>query len=415
MPSVLIVEDSKVVMKILKHVAGQTLGFDVVFAMSRAEALNELNQRDDWLAAVVDLNLPDAPQGELVDDVLEMGIPTIVLTGRVDQDIRDTLTRKGVVDYVLKEGRFSYQYAVNLVNRLYKNQAIKVLVAEDSTVTRNFIAELLARHLFQVVAVENGKEALDVALSDEQVKIVLTDYNMPVMDGFQLIHELRHKQEKEDLIVIGLSSAGDKYLSAKFIKNGANDFLYKPFSHEEFFCRIMQAVESMERLDRMRKMAYSDSLTGIGNRRLFVQRGRELVNEALDAKTPLSFALMDIDHFKSINDDYGHDVGDEVLVFFAGILERMLGRFFIARTGGEEFCVMFPGLVADRAGQLLEAVREHVSDAFVDTVAGSVSFSVSAGVSDLFTDSLEVLMKEADKLLYQAKDSGRNKIMIGVS
>ena len=92
-------------MKILRHISGRSLSFNLVYAGSRREALTLLNQSNDWLAAIVDLNLPDAPHGELVDDMLSLGIPTIVLTGSVDEEKRESLTRKGIVDYVLKEGR----------------------------------------------------------------------------------------------------------------------------------------------------------------------------------------------------------------------------------------------------------------------------------------------------------------------
>jgi len=409
--SVLIVEDSQVVMKVLRHLSARALEFDLVYATSRAEALELLSQKDKWLAAIVDLNLPDAPDGELVDDVLAKGIPTIVLTGSVNDEKRDSLTRRGIVDYVLKEGRFSYQYAINLVNRLYRNQNIKVLVAEDSKVTRKFIVELLSRHLFQVVEVGDGQEALDAILADDQIKIILTDYNMPNRDGFELIHELRNKHEKMDLVIIGLSSAGDKYLSAKFIKNGANDFLYKPFSHEEFFCRIMQAVESMERLEHMRNMAYSDPLTGIGNRRYFVEEARTLLESAISTSTPMSLAILDIDHFKHVNDDYGHDIGDEVLIHFSKTLSESLNRFVFGRTGGEEFCVAMPGLTDEKAAQYLDVVRQKVADTFVETDVGEISFTFSCGVAQTPADNVEGLMKVADELLYRAKDAGRNMVL----
>ncbi|MDX1343738.1 MAG: diguanylate cyclase [Reinekea sp.] len=412
MPSVLIVEDSSVVQKILKHIAGRSLAFNLVYASSRKEAMAKLAERNDWLAAIIDLNLPDAPHGELVDDVLGMGIPTIVLTGSVDDDKRDALTRRGIVDYVLKEGRYSYQYAVNLVNRLNRNKHIKVLVAEDSTVTRNFIVELLSRHLFQVVQVDDGRKALEALRKDDSIKLLLTDYNMPSMDGFELIHELRHKEDKVDLVIIGLSSAGDKYLSAKFIKNGANDFLYKPFSHEEFFCRIMQAVESMERLETMREMAYTDALTGIGNRRFFIEKARRYLDQAMDHGTPMSLAMVDIDHFKLINDDYGHDVGDEVLQHFATALSDRFGRFLFARTGGEEFCIVMPGLKQEKAFQLLDALRAQIAQDFADTAAGDVGYTFSGGLVQAPADNVESLMKRADILLYRAKDAGRNMVLV---
>ncbi len=278
MPSVLIVEDSQVVIKVLRYIANKVLTtFDVVFAMNAEEARNELARRDDWFASIVDLNLPDAPNGEMVDFMLQQKIPTIVLTGRMGDENRDALLRQGIVDYVQKEGIYSYQYAVNLINRLYRNRDIKVMIAEDSSVTRWFIADLLRRHQFQVVEAENGQQALEAILADQSIDILLTDYNMPEMNGFSLIHALRYKHEKTDLVIIGLSSADDKYLSAKFIKNGDDDFLYKPFSHEEFLCRIMHAVESMERTKELHRLAYTDALTNLHNRRYFMEQARNQV------------------------------------------------------------------------------------------------------------------------------------------
>ncbi len=411
MPSVLIVEDSQLVLKILRHIAAKSLSFDVEFATSRQQAIELLDSRQDWLAAIVDLSLPDAPNGELVDDVLERGVPTIVLTGSINEERRDSLTKRGIVDYVLKEGRYSYQYAVNLVNRLYRNQSIKVMVAEDSKVTRRFIAELLSRHLFQVVEAENGEQALVGILADDQIKILLTDYNMPERDGFDLIHELRYKNERMDLFIVGLSSAGDKYLSAKFIKNGANDFLYKPFSHEEFFCRIMQGVESMERLETLRAMAYTDTLTNLPNRRAFVEQGREFLRQANEQGIPLSLAVLDIDRFKEVNDTYGHDAGDEVLLHFASTMQEGLDRFLFARTGGEEFVVLMPGLTEDRAFQLLNVLRTQIETESVSTSAGFLEFTFSGGISQGPAETLEALMKQADELLFRAKEAGRNMLL----
>ncbi|MBV0933661.1 GGDEF domain-containing response regulator [Marinobacterium weihaiense] len=411
MSAVLIVEDSQVVIKVLRYIARQTLSaFDVVFTMSAEEARLELAKRDDWFACIVDLNLPDAPDGEMVDYLLEQQIPTIVLTGRMGDERRDALLRQGIVDYVQKEGLYSYKYAVNLVNRLHRNRDIKVLVAEDSAVTRWFVADLLRRHRFQIVEAENGKQALEAVLADDSIDILLTDYNMPVMDGFQLIHALRNKHEKVDLVIIGLSSADDKYLSGKFIKNGADDFLYKPFSHEEFFCRIMHAVASMERTRELHRLAYTDPLTGLHNRRYFMEQARKLITKADAPESALSLAMLDIDHFKHINDNYGHDAGDLVLIAFAQSLRRAFARFVVARMGGEEFCILFPGLPVDRAARLLEAVREQTEAGCVDTPAGSLSFTFSAGLVERSAGSLDELLKQADMRLYTAKEQGRNRI-----
>ncbi|MBU2863773.1 diguanylate cyclase [Reinekea forsetii] len=412
MQSVLIVEDSPMVLKILKHLAQKTLNYNLVFAESRHEAVKHLVDNSDWLAAIVDLNLPDAANGELVDDCLSQGIPTIVLTGSVDKEKRDLLTKKGIVDYVLKEGPFSYLYAVKLVNRLAQNRFVKVLVAEDSKVTRRYMIELLTRHLFQVVEAEDGEQALQTILSDKDIKLLITDNNMPNLDGFDLVHQLRHKYGKEDLAVIGLSSAEDKYLSAKFIKNGANDFLYKPFSHEEFFCRVMQSVESMERLDAMKKLAYSDVLTGIGNRRYFVEHARASLEECQNQETPISLALFNIDHFRHVNEDYGDDAGDEVLIHLAQAMQETFDRFIVGRLGGEEFCVVFPGLTDDKTEQLVDFFRSKIEEGYAETTVGSVSYTVSAGIAQSTTLGLEGLMKSAGQALFRAKEAGRNIVMI---
>ena len=411
MPSVLIVEDSQVVLKVLRYIAKRMLGFDVVFAPTAEAAQRELARRDDWFAAIVDLTLPDAPDGEMVDFMLERGIPTIVLTGRMVDENRDALLRQGIVDYVQKEGLYSYQYAVNLVNRLYRNRNIKVMVAEDSSVTRWFVADLLRRHQFQVVEAENGQQALEQILADDEIDILLTDYNMPELNGFDLINTLRHQHEKVDLVIIGLSSADDKYLSAKFIKNGADDFLYKPFSHEEFFCRIQHSVEAMERNRELQRMAYTDALTDVHNRRYFIEQARKLISAAEANQTPLSLAILDIDHFKQVNDCHGHDVGDRVLVSFGTSLREAFSRFVLARTGGEEFCVLFPGLPVERAAQLLDVVRLKIESSHVETPSGVLAFTFSAGVSQLPVGSLEELMKSADQQLYKAKEQGRNRVL----
>ncbi|GAA6135215.1 response regulator [Oceaniserpentilla sp. 4NH20-0058] len=410
MSSVLIVEDSKVVQKILRHIANQILDFDVFFASSRAEALQHLSERSDWFAAIVDLNLPDAPDGEIVANIIDQGIPTIVLTGSVDDKKRDELMHKGIVDYVFKDGLFSYQYAINLVNRIYRNQSMKVLVAEDSATTRQNIAQLLSRHLYQVIEVDNGKSALEKIQQDSAIKLVITDYDMPVMDGFQLIHELRHKLDKVDIMIIGLASPEDKYLSAKFIKSGANDFLYKPFTTEEFFCRIMQSMDAMERIESVRKMAYTDALTEIGNRRYFFEKAESALKQARENNTPLSLALLDIDKFKSINDTYGHDVGDHILCEFSRVLDAAFSNYILARTGGEEFCIMFPDISVEQAMLELEHVRKQVEQKTVNTSGGEVNYTFSAGLAQSPLESVETLMKSSDTLLYKAKESGRNQI-----
>lgn len=409
---ILVVEDSQMVMKVIRHVMAQEPTIEAYYAESFAQAKEVYEDiKDELFAALVDLNLPDAPDGEVVDYMLDMGVPTIVLTGSFDEERREELLSKGIVDYVTKEGRYSYTYAVHMINRLSKNQDIKVLVVEDSATSRNFICDLLRRHLFQVLEAGDGREAIKVLLQHPEVKLLITDYNMPNMDGFELVQTLRGKYEKSDLIIIGLSAEGQGALSAKFIKNGANDFLCKPFYHEEFHCRVMHNVESLELIEQIKDAANRDHLTRAYNRRYFFDVGEKLYDQAKEKQAPLAAVVLDIDHFKRINDTYGHEVGDTALKQFSNSLNEGLGRFLVARTGGEEFFALLPGLDNEKAVALIDKLREIIAASPIYAGDERIPLTFSAGVSNQLLGNLDEQLNMADGYLYRAKEAGRNLVV----
>jgi len=334
------------------------------------------------------------------------------LTGSFDEEKRETLLNKGIVDYVTKEGRYSYTYAVNLINRIYLNQQIKVLVVDDSATSRNFITDILQRHLFQVLEAENGAEAIKVLLANPDIKLLITDYNMPVMDGFELVKNLRYKYEKSDLIIIGLSGEGQNSLSTKFIKNGANDFLMKPFCHEEFQCRVMHNVESLELIERIKDSANRDYLTGAYNRRYFFEVGQQHYDNAIANETPMAAVVLDLDNFKLVNDSHGHEAGDLILKRVTQVLNDCLGRFLVARAGGEEFFILLPGLDNEKALSLISKVRQIVVSTPVVYNEEEIFFTFSAGITNRLKASLDEQINWADVLLYRAKEAGRD-ILIG--
>lgn len=411
LPHILVVEDSPMVLKIIRHVA-QRSEFPVLYAenFAQAKVLVE-NAETPIFAALVDLNLPDAPNGEVVDYTLSQKINTIVLTASFDEQRRESLLAKGIADYVGKEGRFSYEYALGVVDRIYRNQQIKVLVVDDSDTSRKFIHTLLARHLFQVLEAKNGIEAIKIVLSNPDIKLLITDYNMPQMDGFELVQNIRHKYEKSDLAIIGLSDEAKTPLSAKFIKAGANDFLNKPFNHEEFHCRVRHNIEALEHIETIRDSANRDYLTGVYNRRYFFQRGQELYQQAIDKQTPLAAVVLDLDHFKAINDRFGYDGGDYILQEFTKLLLEGFGRFLLARPSGEEFFILLPGLTNQQAMTLLTSVTEVTSNAPLFIESQTVILTFSAGVTNCLGESLTDQLSIANSYLYRAKEAGRNLVI----
>ncbi|ASP38235.1 diguanylate cyclase response regulator [Bacterioplanes sanyensis] len=409
----LVVEDSNVVVKILKHLAKATLGEDVVFATSMAAAQQAYQQHQHTLeVALVDLSLPDAPDGELVDYLLEQKLPVVVLTGSSDSHKRDILQAKGIADYVIKESRYSYQYALNMIRRLSHNRQVEVLVVEDSKMARKHIQLLLSLHCYHVHTAEDGVQAMKRLHQHPDIQLVITDYNMPNMDGFELVQAIRHEFEKRRIAIIGLSGQGDNHLSVRFIKNGANDFLNKPFEQEEFFCRVTNNIETITLLKEMEQQANRDFLTGLFNRRYFQDTAGELVTQANKANKPVSAAIIDVDHFKQINDEYGHQGGDAALVHIARLLNELTQPFLLARTGGEEFSLLMPGLNEVKAYEFADALRARVADGIVDVNDDAYTrVTISVGIATGTQAELDELLNRADVHLFQAKESGRNLVV----
>jgi diguanylate cyclase (GGDEF)-like protein len=406
MKKVLVVEDSPMVMKIIKHVMGQNRFFDAVYADSFAQAQALIEQLGQTLfAAVVDLNLPDAPDGEIVDFCLKKKLPCIVLTGSFDAQRREKLLGKGVVDYVTKEGRFSYVYVSNLLVRLIKNAQIKVLVVDDSSTGRKFICQLLHLQHYQVLEAVDGIDAIKMVIDHPDIRLLITDYNMPRMDGFELVQNLRVKYEKTDLVIIGLSSESDGSLSAKFIKNGANDFLRKPFNHEEFFCRVTHNVELLEMIETIRDSAYRDFHTGAYNRHYFFEQGHMQLLAARDKPVSVAAVVLDLDGFRDINLRFGNEIGDQIMRHIAERLMQSFGRFLLARAGGQEFYALLVGLDNTKAVALLEKIKDIVR-APLALGEHILSVSFSAGVSNRGDYDLDAMINQANLCLLRSKEAG---------
>ncbi|GAA4877032.1 diguanylate cyclase [Ferrimonas pelagia] len=407
---ILIVEDSATVTKVLRHLILQFGHFEALFAQTLAQAQQLcLQQADALFAAVVDLTLPDAPNGEIVELTLAHQLPTIVLTGNFDPKQRAHWQGKGVVDYITKEGRYSYELALKQLQRLGNNHEHKILVVEDSRPVRKLIVAALERQHYQIFQAEHGEQALQQLAQQPDIKLMLTDYQMPHMDGFELIQQLRRTRDPTQLCIIGLSTNSDAALSAKFIKYGANDFLLKPFLHEELYCRVNQNIELIERMEAMRDAASRDYLTGLYNRRHFFAHAEAHYQSLKQQRHKVTVAVIDLDHFKQINDRHGHLIGDQVLKAMADALTTHLGRFLIARAGGEEFFLMMAGIGSEQALRLLQPLRQRLAAEPIMTDAGPITVRFSAGVSERITDKIEQQLHQADILLYQAKQGGRDQ------
>lgn len=410
---VLVIEDQRALSQITETLLRTEWDCEVKIAASLSEARQLLEvQGSEFMAAICDLNLPDAPYGEVIDLVGEYGVPAIALTGAFGEDLREMVVKKGVVDYVLKEGINSYQYVVGLVGRLYKNASIKTLIVDDSLSARAVLKHMLNAQRLNVFLAEDGEQALKVLEQNPDIKLVLVDYNMPRMDGFAFTLEARKIMGKDRLAIIGLSGENNGTISARFLKNGANDFISKPYSYEELVCRVTQNLEMLEQIESIWNIANRDYLTGMYNRRFFFDEGSDIHEHAQENKLDLFVAMMDIDHFKKVNDTYGHDCGDFVLKHFAMQLFAHFPNDLVARLGGEEFAILISGEGKQSVTERLSNFLKHIERETVHFREFDIEFTVSIGGSSDLQENLDRMLKKADSNLYQAKKEGRNKLVV---
>lgn len=235
----------------VKRSLEQELGCVVVMADTLAQTRSILEQPgQEFFAALLDLNLPDAPDGEVVDLAISHKLPVIVLTSLLDAELRASIESKGVVDYVLKS-RDAVRQVLDIVERLERNQGVKILVTDDSGIQRRITRRYLERYGFTVFEAKNGTEALGILKQEPGIMLVITDYEMPEMNGFDLCTSIREETPKTRLAIIGVSSHSDPMLSVRLIKAGANDFLAKPFQREELYVRILQNLENLEYIQQI--------------------------------------------------------------------------------------------------------------------------------------------------------------------
>jgi len=240
---------------------------------------------------------------------------------------------------------------------------------------------------------------------------------MPVMNGLEFIEEVKSDGRINDLTIIAISSNNDEDVNAKFLKQGANDYIKKPFSKEELYCRVENSIELLENIRVILNSANRDFLTGLYNRRYFYKHINEYISEAEGGFQNLYIAMIDIDHFKNINDTYGHNVGDKAIEHLAEILRsNTKEKDMVSRFGGEEFCVALLTDSDENALSIFERIRINTqNNYFVTNEGDEVRFTISIGLAKYQSeDDINEVISKADSNLYEAKDRGRNNTVFEI-
>lgn len=291
---------------------------------------------------------------------------------------------------------------------------MKILIAEDDPVSRRLLEAFLSKWGYDIVVTSDGSEAWEILNEPEAPSLVISDWMMPNIDGLELCRKIREMKKSGYTYFIILTAKGKKEDVIQGLEAGADDFLIKPFHKEELKYRVQIGERIIELEQKILVLASTDSLTGVLNRRAFMERMEQEINRSKRENSAFSLILTDIDYFKRINDKYGHQVGDLVLQRFAEILSKSSRPYdFVGRYGGEEFVVCLPGgdglqgqLVAERMRKRVEEMRILLPNS-----SKSLQITASFGVASFrlgSKESVDSITGQADDAMYMAKRKGRN-------
>ncbi|MCB9988420.1 MAG: PleD family two-component system response regulator [Rhodospirillales bacterium] len=353
------------------------------------------------------------------DDFLSKPVNDTALMARVRSLVRLKMT---VDEWRTRETTAS-QLGVTDENASVMNEPVehaRVLVVEDQEFESDKIVDILKQDDDTTVTVESGMQAMEQVSQHEAFDLLIVSLNLKQEDGLRLCSHLRSNEKTRSIPILMIGTEDDMPRIAQGLEIGAHDYIIRPVDRNELLARARTQIRRKRFQERLRanyevslSMALTDSLTGLYNRRYMEVHLQKLLQKNQESKKSLCVLLLDIDHFKDVNDTHGHGVGDEVLKTFAFRLQDNLRSFdLVARLGGEEFVAILPDTSEDMSQLIAERLRRSICDKpfKCSTPDGELSISTSIGgaLIDHNGHSVEEVLERADKALYQAKDSGRN-------
>lgn len=302
----------------------------------------------------------------------------------------------------------------------FKPQNFSIIAVDDNPINRLLIGKILQQAGYNHHILDSGEKVL-LKLKEEYPDLILMDLMMPNIDGLELCSQIKSNPNFLEIPVIFLTASDEKEHILQAFNVGAVDYVVKPFNHQELLARIKTHLELKYTRDELKKalievekLATLDSLTNISNRRHFLDLAEREFRLSSRKKRHFSILVIDIDHFKKINDTYGHFVGDEAIKLVAKSTQRFIRQEdLLARWGGEEFLIFLSETPTEQAIITAERIRNKIADLSLEINEKNVKMTVSIGVATYnFNDvNLDVVLKRGDEALYEAKNTGRNKVV----
>ena len=294
--------------------------------------------------------------------------------------------------------------------------SMKILVVEDDLFAQTILKDALERLGYSVVLAGNGCVALEIC-QQEHFSIIITDWVMPEMDGIELCRAIRAMPTEQYVFILLLTSLDKKDELIAGLDAGADEYLVKPFHDVELAARLKAARRILDLEASLKKLAMNDQLTGAYNRRYLDKQLSKEIQRSWRYGHPLSIIICDLDHFKAVNDCYGHQAGDQVLKEFVVRINRSIRNEndWTARYGGEEFVIVLPETPPAGCLIVAERIRNLLAESPVTIQGEAVAVTVSFGAITIENTSLmeemtmDAILAKADECLYRAKKTGRNR------
>ena len=299
-----------------------------------------------------------------------------------------------------------------LSNTHNMNQDVTILVVDDEMPIRHLMS-LLLKGFGTIEMAGSGKEALE-KVNTLNPDLIILDVQMPEMNGYEVCQTIKGNDKTSSIPIVFLTANSSNEDEECGLEIGATDFIRKPISPRIVSARVSNILNLQQATRKLELVASTDPLTGAFNRRHLDLVGINELSRSKRYKSTFTILMLDIDHFKEVNDNYGHDIGDEALIETVAVIKKNIrGEDLLFRLGGEEFAVMLPETPKLAAFDTAERIRIAISRIVIQTPIAPLCFTISIGIAENSQedDNIDVILKRADESLYQAKSSGRNRVI----